>query len=129
MKEYSHCKNNHIFMRILPSVSYEAEIVNGIIVWLGNRYGQHLFRLNVSILEVRCRLSTGLGGQHIPVLFEVKNPTSFKFHVFAYVEAKDSETGKGTLFGLEGKGLELGDLDGQPSRCTHEVISPLQTKR
>lgn len=132
MKEYSHSRNNHVFMRILPLISYEPEMINGIIKWLGNRYGHLLYQLNVSTLEVRCRLSTGTslaGGQSIPVLFEVKNPTSYKFHVYAYVEAKDNVTGKGTLFGLEGKGLSIGTLDGQAARCVHDVISPLQTKR
>ena len=41
----------------------------------------------------------------------------------------DSETGKGTLYGLEGLGLSLGPLNGLPSRCPHRTIAPLQQKR
>ena len=129
-KEYSHARNNHIFLRILSTIAYDPEAINGVIKWLGSRYGTRLFRLRVSTLELRCRLSTGADiTQTIPVLFSVQNPTSFKFHVHAYVEATDSETGKGTLYGLEGLGLSLGPLHGLSSRCPHGRISPLQKKR
>ena len=40
--------------------------------WLGNRYGNRLFALKVSALEVRCRLATNTVDQAVPVLFEVR---------------------------------------------------------
>ena len=129
-KQYAHAVNNHIFLRILPTISYEPEALRAIIEWLGDRYGKRLFKLKVSDLELRCKLAvTSDTTQTIPVLFQVKNPTAFKFDVFAYVEARDAVTGKGTLVGLDGLGLKVGPLHGKPTKVPYEGLSVLQRKR
>jgi len=128
-REYGHAVNNHIFLKILPVISYDPEALRAIIVWLGERYGKRLFRLKVSALELRCKLAIMPNEQPVPILFQVFNPTSYRFKVHAYVHARDAVTGEGTFVGLESQGLTIGPLHGMPVTAQYEPMDSLQRKR
>jgi len=88
---FKNAQNHHFFLRFLPVIEYNQELTLGFIKSLGEGYGQRLWSLRVSQLEISLRVKSPVLNDEettriVPIRFYVPNPSGFSFQIHSYRE-------------------------------------------
>lgn len=91
---FKNAQNHHLFLRFQPVIEYHPEQSLDFIKSLGEGYGQRLWTLRVSQLEISLRVKSPLSSSRdkevssriVPIRFVVPNPSGFSFQIHSYRE-------------------------------------------
>ena len=122
-KRFHGAQNHHIFLKILEEVTYAPDNVDSLLRRLGKTHGKRLWKLRVAELELVGKVRRGNNVSKLR--FVVTNPTGFHFHIYPYLEAKDSQTKETIHVAM----LEPGPRDQQPITARYPGIDELQERR